>query len=279
MSKLHGHVAQPAQPDHANLPALGDTPAAHGRVSRDSSAEQGSRPSKIEVGRDTQDEPLVHDNAVGVAAIGDTSEVLVRHIKGECEVRAALLKASPALGARAVGVNQTAHCGKVAGLKSGDGGANLGHAADNLMARNDGVNSGHEFAPLITHRMKIGVANAAEQDFDLHVVFGWIAPRDSSGGQQRCRTGSGISFRVVHTLNLDARRLMRYAKHAILCAEYATMQHADLFVLVERCKLFSPDLGGPAARARSTHLTYMTGEPGLDHSYLLTIGPDSGPAD
>ena len=26
--------------------------------------------------------------------------------------------------------------------------------------------------------MEIGVADAAEEDFDLHVVFGWIAPLD-----------------------------------------------------------------------------------------------------
>ena len=42
------------------------------------------------------------------------------------------------------------------------------------------------------------MADAAEEDFDLHVVFGWIAPRDRGGGQRRCRTGSGVSFRLVH---------------------------------------------------------------------------------
>jgi hypothetical protein len=32
--------------------------------------------------------------------------------------------------------------------------------------------------------MEIGVADAAEEDFNLHVVFGWIAPRDLGGGQR-----------------------------------------------------------------------------------------------
>ena len=45
--------------------------------------------------------------------------------------------------------------------------------------------------------MEIGVADAAEEDFDLHVAFGRIAPRNRGRGQRRCRTGSGISFRVV----------------------------------------------------------------------------------
>jgi hypothetical protein len=32
--------------------------------------------------------------------------------------------------------------------------------------------------------MKIGVANAAEQDFDLHVAVSWIATLDLGGGQR-----------------------------------------------------------------------------------------------
>ena len=50
--------------------------------------------------------------------------------------------------------------------------------------------------------MKVGVADAAEEDLDLHVVLGRIAPRDRGGGQRRCRTGGGIGFRLVHGLML-----------------------------------------------------------------------------
>jgi hypothetical protein len=119
MGKLYGHVAQSAKTDHSNFLALGDAPAAHGRVRCDSSAEQRSSSGEVQIRGDTQDEPLVHDNALGVAAIGDASEVLVRHIKGECEVRAELLKASPALGTGAVRVDQAANRGEVAGLEFG----------------------------------------------------------------------------------------------------------------------------------------------------------------
>jgi hypothetical protein len=52
-------------------------------------------------------------------------------------------------------------------------------------------------------------------------VFGWIAPRDRGGGERRCRTGSGISFCFVHVPTLDARPTLRYAKHAIVHAQYA----------------------------------------------------------
>jgi len=32
--------------------------------------------------------------------------------------------------------------------------------------------------------MKIGVADAAEEDFDLHVGFCWFAPRDGGGSKR-----------------------------------------------------------------------------------------------
>src|SRR5208282_2990957 len=112
----HRHVAQAAEPDHANFLALGDTPAAHGRVSCDSSAEQRSGSGELEVRGDAQDEPLLHDNALGIAAVGDAAEVLVWRIKGECHVGAEILKASPALGTRTVRVDHAANRSKVAGL-------------------------------------------------------------------------------------------------------------------------------------------------------------------
>src|ERR1039457_4973098 len=68
------------------------------------------------------------------------------------------------------------------------------------MAWDNRVDSGHELAPLVADRMEIRVADAAEQDFNLNVVFGWVATRDRCGGKRRCRTPSGVSLRVVHNL-------------------------------------------------------------------------------
>lgn len=82
---------------------------------------RGAAPGELEVRGDAQHESLVYDDAVGVAAVGDASEVLVRHIEGECEVRAELLKAGAALRARAVRVDHAAHRGEVAGLEFGNG--------------------------------------------------------------------------------------------------------------------------------------------------------------
>jgi hypothetical protein len=102
MSKLHAHVPQSAEADHSDFLSLGDAPAAHRRVSGDSGAEERRSSREIEVGRDAQDEPLVHDDAIGVATIGDASEVLVRGVEREDHVRAELLKAGAAFGAGAV---------------------------------------------------------------------------------------------------------------------------------------------------------------------------------
>ena len=69
------------------------------------------------------------------------------------------------------------------------------------------------------------MANAAEENLDLDILFGWITPRDRGGGQRRLRTGSGIGFGFEHILNLDARRVSRYAKYAIVHAKYANLCH------------------------------------------------------
>jgi hypothetical protein len=46
------------------------------------------------------------------------------------------------------------------------------------MAGNARVDRRHDAAPFIADLVEIGVTDTAEQDLDLYVVFGWIAPRD-----------------------------------------------------------------------------------------------------
>src|SRR5256885_3587466 len=81
-------------------------------------------------------------------------------------------------------------------------------APDNLVARNNRVNRGHEFAPLVTHRMQVGVTDAAEKDFDLHVAFGRIASR-YSGGRSEEHTSE-----LQSPCNLVCRLLLEKKKHA-----------------------------------------------------------------
>jgi hypothetical protein len=177
----------------------------------------------VKVRGDAQDEPLVDHDAVGVAAVGDASQVLVGKLVSKGRIRAELLEARQVLRAGAIGVHHAADGSTVAGLELGHRRADLGYAADDFVPRNTWIDGGHEFAPLVADRLEIGVTNAAIQNFDLYVVFGWVAPRDCVGDQRRRRTGSGVSFRVVHVLNVDARLALRYAEYAKLHAEYAKL--------------------------------------------------------
>src|SRR6266496_174998 len=142
---------------------------------------------------------FIHDNAFGVATVGYTSEMLVRRVEGENHVWAELFKVSFAVRTAAVRVNHAADRDEIAGLVLGNRGADFGNTPDNLVAGDNRVVRGHELAPLVADRMKIGVADTAEEDLDLHVVFSCIATFDLGGRQPRCRTGRGVSFRVVRS--------------------------------------------------------------------------------
>src|SRR5438046_5640595 len=170
VSKLHGHVAQSAEADHANFLALGDAPMMHRRVGRDPGAKQRRGSSEIEIGWKTQNEMFIDDDAFGVAAVGHASEVLVRRIEGKNHVRAELLETSLALRAGAVRIDHAADRGEIPGLVLGDGRPDLDNTADDLVAGDNRIIRGHELAPLVADRMETGVADAAEQDFALHLA-------------------------------------------------------------------------------------------------------------
>ena len=139
---------------------------------------RGAAPARSRLEGTRRTKRSIDDDAVGVAAVGDASEVFVGKVVGEGHVRAELLQAGLALGTGAVGIDHAADRGEVAGLELGDRGADLGDTADDLMAGDARIDGRHDLAPLIADLVEIGVADAAEQDLDLYVVFGWIAPRD-----------------------------------------------------------------------------------------------------
>ncbi len=109
-----------------------------------------------------------------------------------------------ALGAGAVGIHHAADGGEVADFEFRYRGADFGDAADDLMAGDARIDGRHDAAPLVAGLVEVGVADAAEENLDLYVVLGRIAPRDRGGGKRRCRAGSGVSFCVVHKSPFDA---------------------------------------------------------------------------
>src|SRR6478609_1606083 len=151
ISKLHSHVAESAKTYDANFFALGDAPMTHGRVGRDPGTEQRRGCAEVEVGWNTQNKTLIHDDAFGVATIGDASEMFVRRVEGKDHVGAELLQVTLALGTSAVRVDHAADCGQVAWFVLRDVRADLCYTADDLVARYDRVIRGHDLAPLVAH--------------------------------------------------------------------------------------------------------------------------------
>ena len=78
VSELHAHVAEAAEADDADLLALADFPVAQRRIGGDAGAQQRRSSGEVEVLRNPQDERLVHDDRLGVAAVRHAAQMLSR---------------------------------------------------------------------------------------------------------------------------------------------------------------------------------------------------------
>ncbi len=133
-----------------------------------------------------QDKALIDDDAVRIASIGDAAQVLIGKVVGKGKVRTELLEPGLTFGAGAVGIDHAADGSEVACLELRNGGADAGDSADDLVTRNAWVYRRHRVAPFIASLVEVGVADTAEQDFDLDVVFGQVPACDRRGLQRRC---------------------------------------------------------------------------------------------
>src|SRR5450755_2062525 len=149
MSELHAHVTKAAETNHASFLAFANAPVAHGRIGGDASAEERRGPGEAEVGGDSQNETFIDDDAIGVATVGNSSQMLVRGVERKRQVRTEILKPSLAAGAGAVRVDQATNGGEVARLVLRNRRACLGDTPDDLVTRDNRVGSGHELAPLV----------------------------------------------------------------------------------------------------------------------------------
>ena len=83
-----------------------------------------------------------------------------------------------------VRIDQAADPHQFAFLERFDSRADLDDPADNFVARHAGVGGGHDAAPLIAHRMEVGVAYAAEEDLYPHILIGCVAALNRVGGER-----------------------------------------------------------------------------------------------
>ena len=121
----------------------------------------------------------------------------VRGAVGQYHVRAELLEALAAVRAGAVRIDQAADADEVARLELGDRATDLGDPADDLVARHAGVDRGHHVVPLVTSVVQVGMADAAEEDLDLHILLGGYATRDRGAGKRGSLPAGGVCLRRI----------------------------------------------------------------------------------
>jgi hypothetical protein len=162
VGKLHAHVPKASKTDHSHLLSFADVPLAHRRIRRDPGAKQWRGSGEIEVCGDAKHKSLIHNNALGIAAVGYASKVFIRSVEGVSRIRAELFEACLAFGAGAIRINEAANSGEISGLEVQDSGADPGDAANNLVSSDTGIHRRHNFFPLIPNGMQIRVANTTE---------------------------------------------------------------------------------------------------------------------
>ena len=145
-------------------------------------APAGSRPAGT-----LRTKRLVHHDLRGVAAVGRRLAVHLGAVVGEGRaLLAELLEVALAGVAVAAGVDHAADADQVAGLELRHLAPTARHAAHDLVARDHGEDGA---APLVARLVDVGVADAAEEDVDQHVVRARVAALDG----ERREGGAGGS--------------------------------------------------------------------------------------
>src|ERR1051325_4931487 len=119
-TKLHRHVTESSQSDHADLFIFANPPVAHRRICSNPRTEERRCSGNIQIRRYTQNEMFVNDNATGIAPVGDAAEVFVRRIESQCHVWAELFEVAFAILTGSIGVDHTADGDKIAWLVLAD---------------------------------------------------------------------------------------------------------------------------------------------------------------
>jgi hypothetical protein len=146
--------------------------------------------------RHAQGVRLVHDDAVGITAVGHAAGNLVRRVVGEGRaLLAELFEAVLAILAGAAGIHHAADGGDVAFLEFFDVCADFHHAPDDFMAGHAGIGCA---VPFIADDVDIRMADAAEKNLYLHIMRAGFAALQGKRRQWRGCGCGGISFCCLH---------------------------------------------------------------------------------
>jgi len=200
LGEFQPHMAEPAKADDADGLARTDAPVLQRRIGGDAGAEQRCHRLQIEALRDLHDEMLVDDDPVGIAAEDEIVGSALPGIIGPGrDGLAILLQCAPAGPAMAARIHHAADARQIAGAKRGDGTADRGDAADDLVAGHHRI---ERIAPVVAALVEIGVADAAIEDLDLHIARAGVAPLEAERLQGRILAFGHISDRIEHRINL-----------------------------------------------------------------------------
>src|SRR5579884_2629424 len=205
--KFYRHVAQAAKTDNSNFVPSFDPSTSQRRIRCDSSAKQRGCAREIEVLGHVQNKVLIYDHALRIAAVSHASEVLVRRIvRKRWLAGTELFLARGTKRACSVGIHYTADSRKIAFLEFRDCIARLHHAPNDLMPGNAGITRRQNRSKIVMHEMQVGVADAAEKNFDLHIFRLRLASRNRDTRHARGWTFRGNRFGCV---GLWPRRFLR----------------------------------------------------------------------
>ena len=199
LREFHTHVTESAQADDAHFFAGPHLGATQGRIGRDSGAKKRCRSCEIQIRRDAENEILIHHDAFRITTIGHRRcMVAVGRVVSQGHIRAEYLDASFAGRTRVIGIDEASDANEVADFELGDLRAHLGDATNDFMAGHAGINGRHHSVPFIAGLMQVRMANATEEEFDLHVAGSSIAARNGGGGEWRRLAGGRIGFGLVN---------------------------------------------------------------------------------
>ncbi len=181
LGELDPHMAEAAQAHHRHLVPWADLPVAQRRVGGDARAQQRRCGFGVHPVGNAHRELVRNDDIFRIAAIGGHAVMPIHEPVGRrCIFHAIGLFARMAWLALLAGVHIAADPDHVAGLELADLAADRCYPADDLMARNGGIDG---VSGMIAGMVKIGMAHAAIEDVDRHVVGTQVPAGEGEGLQ------------------------------------------------------------------------------------------------
>ena len=178
-------MPQTAHADHAIALAGLQVPVIDWREGGDPGAQKRREPGQIDPRRNAQREIFLHDDLLGIAAIGHPARDLVLGIIGKGRaVETVLLAVGQAIGAGAAAVDHRADPGDIALAELGDLSADADDPADHLVTGNERE---LRHPPVGLVGVNVRVADRAIHDLDHDILRASGTARDRMGRETAIR--------------------------------------------------------------------------------------------